>query len=197
MPAKIGGNESPEITVDGALDMAGPMFLIGPRAPQLNDYALRLEFDRNTVTFRNGRARMLGGPVRFGSVVSRAGTRSLHLGGVAAARDVGLFLDLPALTRLTGRAEWRGNLSFGTAGSHLQLESSLVGIGSRMPAPLDKLEPVALPLRLDPIIHLMITPMAGAPPAFAWPATFIFGNGRLRIRLTGKASPLHLSHILN
>lgn len=136
-------------TVEGVLDMAGPTFSIGPRAPQMTDYAVRLEFDRNTVAFRNGRARMLGGPVRFGSVVSRTGTRSLHLGGVAAARNVGLFLNLPALTRLTGRTEWQGNLSFGAAGSHLQLESSLVGIGSRMPAPLDKLEPVALPLRLD------------------------------------------------
>jgi uncharacterized protein (TIGR02099 family) len=136
-------------TVNGTLDMAGPVFSVSPRAPQLNDYALQLEFDRNNVAFRNGRARMLGGPVRFGSVPSRKGTRTLHIGGVAEARDAALFLDVPVLTRLEGRTEWRGNLSFGKGGSHLRVESSLVGVGSRMPAPLDKLEPVALPVRFD------------------------------------------------
>jgi uncharacterized protein (TIGR02099 family) len=136
-------------TVDGTLDIAGPAFSVSSRVPQLDDYALRLEFNRNNVTFRNGRARMLGGPIRFGSVASRKGTRAVHLGGVAEARDVALFLDVPALTRLDGRAEWRGDLSFGESGLHLRVESSLVGIGSRMPAPLDKLEPVALPIRFD------------------------------------------------
>lgn len=138
-----------DIAVKGNLDMAGPAFSVDSRAPGLSDYAVRVEFDKNSFALRDGRAEMLGGPIRFNSVASRKGTRMLYLGGVAEAEALSAFLDLGTLSRLDGRAEWNGSLSFDKSGSHLRVESTLVGVGSGLPAPLDKLTTVALPMQVD------------------------------------------------
>ena len=143
--------ELSKLAVDGYLDIAGPEFDVAANVPKLTDYAVRIEFDKTSVALRNGRGRMLGGPLRFGSAsaVKGKGIPETFMGGQAQADDLAAFFDIPALRRLYGEAEWDGRLDFEESGAHLRIESSLVGLGSRLPAPLGKLDSAALPLRAD------------------------------------------------
>ncbi len=140
-----------ELAVDGHLDIAGPEFNVAAVAPQLNDYAVRIEFDKSAVALRNGRAHMLGGSVRFGSATDakRNGVSDIFLAGRAQADALAAFSGLSVLNRLYGEAEWEGRLDFEQSVAHLRVESTLAGLGSRLPAPLGKLESTVLPIRAD------------------------------------------------
>lgn len=143
--------EPSKLAVDGDLDIAGPKFNVAAEVPQLIDYAVRIEFDKSAVALRNGRAHMLGGPVRFGSAsdVKGKGVNDIFIVGRAQADALAAFSDLPVLRRLYGEAEWEGRLDFKRSAAHLRFESTLVGLGSRLPAPLGKLESTVLPIRAD------------------------------------------------
>jgi len=143
--------EPSELAVAGHLDIAGPEFDISAAVPQLNDYAVRIEFDKSAVALRNGRAHALGGAVRFGSASDsrRKGVNDIFMVGRAEADALAAFSDLPALRQLYGDAEWEGRLDFAQSVAHLRVESTLVGLGSRLPAPLGKLESASLPVRAD------------------------------------------------
>src|SRR5439155_19400544 len=100
---------------------------------------------------------------------------------------------------------YRGGQDEPTKGRHRRLEGSSFDVQTinalafhRLALPWSpSLRPfLALPLRFDPIAHLMIVPTAGAPAPLACAATFILGDRRCGIGLTGKASPLHLSDML-
>lgn len=133
----------------GEFDLAGPEFRVSPAVPVLRDYAVGIEFTEKAFALRNGRGTMLGGDIRFGSMTSSDDARAYHMAGTANATEVAAFLDWPLLRDVYGSAEWKGEWRIDSQGSRLRLQSSLVGIGSRLPAPLDKLQPTALPLALN------------------------------------------------
>ena len=141
--------EPDKITADGRLEMSGSVFKINARSPDLTDYAVRVEFDEKSIALRDGHGQMLGGGVRFQSIASAKATHAFYVAGQAEARDLGAFLDIGAPDRLEGRAEWSGSLNFDDGTSHLRIESTLVGIRSRLPMPLDKPESNALPISVD------------------------------------------------
>ena len=138
-----------DVSVDGALDMAGPEFSISSHTPMLRDYSARVEFDQHGVALRNGRAQTLGGAARFETEGAGTSSRLVHMDGTADARAVAAFLDPTAQNRVDGRTQWRGSFDYGNGGSHLRIESDLSGIGSRLPAPLDKPPSATLPLHFD------------------------------------------------
>ena len=144
--------ERSQLAVGGRLDIAGPEFELAAKVPELSDYAVRIEFDRTGVALRNGRGRMLGGPIRFSSApeTTNKGVPTTYLGGRAQANDLAAFFDLPALRRLYGEAEWNGQLDFKEDSvTHLRVDSTLEGLGSRLPAPLGKPDSSTLPISVQ------------------------------------------------
>jgi uncharacterized protein (TIGR02099 family) len=138
-----------DVSVDGALDIAGPRFSVAARVPQLNDYSVKLEFDKRAIWLRNGRANVFGGPMSFASDNKQADARSILLGGSADVRQVATYLGSHARGRVDGRTPWRGRLDYDKAGMHLRIDATLAGVASRLPAPLDKLRANAMPVNLD------------------------------------------------
>jgi len=138
-----------DVDLEGSLDLSGPNFIVSPRVPVLRDYTARVEFTEDQVMLRNGRAQALGGEVRFGSRASPRGTMEIDLSGTMGAASLATFTRSLLLARTYGDARWDGRLVFRNGESHLHAESSLVGMGSRLPAPMRKQLAKALPIKFD------------------------------------------------
>jgi uncharacterized protein (TIGR02099 family) len=138
-----------DVAVEGSVDLAGQYFTVSPSVPVLRNYSARVEFSEDRVALRNGLAQALGGDLRFGSRASPGGTMEIGLSGTVAATSLAEFTRSPLLARLYGSAKWNGQLIFRKGESHLHAESTLVGVGSRLPAPMDKNMPTALPIQFD------------------------------------------------
>jgi uncharacterized protein YhdP len=73
----------------------------------------------------------------------------IGMSGTIAAASLATFTRSPLLAHLYGDAKWNGRLVFSNGESHLHAVSSLVGIGSRLPSPMGKQAPSALPVMFD------------------------------------------------
>jgi uncharacterized protein (TIGR02099 family) len=138
-----------DVDLEGSIDLSGRNFVTSPQVPVLTDYTARVEFTEDQVMLRNGRAQALGGEVRFGSRASPGGTMEIDLSGTMGAASLATFTRSVLLANMYGDARWNGRLVFRGGESHLHAESSLVGMGSRLPAPMGKQLAKALPVKFD------------------------------------------------
>jgi uncharacterized protein (TIGR02099 family) len=138
-----------DVDIEGSIDLSGSNLILSSRVPVLRDYTARVEFTQDQVMLRNGRAQALGGEVRFGSRASPLGTMEIDLSGSVGAASLAAFTRSVLLTHMYGDAKWNGRLVFRKGESHLHAQSSLVGMGSRLPAPMDKQPAKALPVKFD------------------------------------------------
>ncbi len=118
----------------------------------------RLQFDREGYRAESVEAFIFDRPARIDVSTQSAGeqvTTRLAIDGRVLPSPLGRQLRLPQLERLDGESEFRAELDLNyhrkqpglTLG--LRLDSSLQGITSRLPAPLDKKGFLARPLHID------------------------------------------------
>lgn len=115
---------------------------------------------KNTQLFADDlTAELLGEPVsiRIRPVVT-ANSPYRHLARVSGATPVGRWMEvlrLPFAERLAGSIDWRAVILFparrdeNTAPLHILVHSDLIGVDSRMPAPLAKAAEISAALQLD------------------------------------------------
>lgn len=137
------------VKVSGRLALSGARMEVSPRVPPLSNYSARIDFTQNSVSVKNGAAQLLGGAMHFD--VANRKDRSLAIGlrGRANVSELTTFTGNRVLGHLYGSTDWRGALSLRKDVAQLRIESDLVGIGSRLPAPLYKSPQTSLPSKLD------------------------------------------------
>ena len=142
--------------VQGAVTLAGNDLQISNDTPRLSGARGVVAFSETGFTVTAGQARALGGDVRVEgglSVQPGAASATLRMQGVATAEGLRQASELGALARLGQYASGQTNYSvaLGLRGgvTELQINSTLQGLGLRLPAPLSKAEDTVLPLRLD------------------------------------------------
>lgn len=148
--------------VVGSVNFLGNDVRITPTTPLLGQTKGAVSFTEKGFNIQGAQALMLGGDVRFegGSVPSTAATAptsptSVVIHGQGTASAVGLqqagdLSFIPALAKYaTGSAAYSAELRFKQGQSEVLVQSSLVGMGLNLPAPMNKLPAASWPLRYD------------------------------------------------
>ena len=138
-----------DTAVSGRFRGSGERFSVDPRVPELTNYSAKLEFSRRELSISDGRATFLGGPLRFGGGKRKNGSIELNMDGALSAAELARRFEHPAWRGVRGEADWRGRLSFLNKQARLSVQSSLTGIESSLPSPLDKPAAATLPLNLE------------------------------------------------
>lgn len=124
-------------TVAGRLTFDDNAIFPGPDLPRLEKISGALDFTDQAVSARKITGRVLGGPAAVTAATEGGQVRVRGQGSfTAAALDTWFGKEIAG--RLSGQSDWRGELRLERGKSRFRLESNLVGIGSRLPAPLEK-----------------------------------------------------------
>ncbi len=165
---KIPLHHAPDTTLGGRLSLRGNT-LISAALPRLDQVKGDLVFSQDTLTAQSVNAQLFGGPVSV-SVSARQGRAQFQAQGRATASGLAAWMNQPWGKRLSGEARWRGQMVMAQAATQLRIESDLVGVESRLPAPLNK--PAAQPMPLlitrlpqpgnEELIEIQLERMLGA-----------------------------------
>ena len=141
---KIPLHHSRDTTLGGRLSFRGNT-LFPPALPQLDQVQGDIIFTQNSLTSQGLNAQFLGGPVSLAASTSGGRTLVQAQGRVSSA-GLAPWIGKTWGGRLTGEARWRGQIALGQDNTQVRIESDLVGMESRLPAPLNK--PASQPLPL-------------------------------------------------
>jgi len=116
--------------------------------PALTQVSGALDMTEQSVTASGLRGRVFGGPlkVQVGSVVGRV---SIQASGQAQMRELSQHFGWPLIDHLSGGAAWQADIGIRGRQAEIRIASDLLGVSSPLPAPLNKVATVALPLRID------------------------------------------------
>jgi uncharacterized protein (TIGR02099 family) len=142
-------HKTADVAMVGRFSGSGTRLRVDPRVPDLADYTLALGFSERELKIEEGRARFLGGPLRIDGGTRKGGGFEINLGGTVAVAELARRFAHPAWRGVEGSGEWRGRLTVQNQSARLSLQSALQGVGSRLPAPLDKASAATLPLKID------------------------------------------------
>jgi len=135
---------SHDTTLAGRLSFQGDT-LLPPALPRLDQVRGDIDFTGNGLSAKNLAAQFLGGPLRV-DTQTRSGQVQVLAQGRATAAGLTAWLGAPWKDQLSGQAAWRGQIDIEPVGERIRIESDLVGLGSNLPAPLEKSAAQPLPL---------------------------------------------------
>jgi uncharacterized protein (TIGR02099 family) len=138
------------VQVQGDYRFAGNTLVLDPALPPVERAAGTVTFSESSLQVRDASGRFLGGPLAVSGGTVRGGDLTLIARGT---------FTVAALEPLLGEA-WRGLLkgsapytatilSRGKRPTRLVIESTLAGVASELPPPLDKPAATSLPLRIS------------------------------------------------
>jgi len=145
-----------DTTLQGRVDLVETRLQMRPDVPALDALQAHLEFTERQFHLTQGQAQVAGGPLAFDGRLDEAGVLRFAGQGHATAQGLRALGMLDALARIAhqfdGQTDYRLQLALTPGGPTLQVDSDLVGLASRLPAPLNKpaAQPVALRARLQP-----------------------------------------------
>lgn len=144
--------------VAGNVTFPGNDVRITPTTPLLAQAKGVVSFNEKGFSIQGAQAAMLGGGIRFegGTVPAvAAAPSSVVIRGQGTATALGLqqagdLSFIPSLAKhATGNAAYSAELRFKQGQSEVSVQSTLVGMGLTLPAPMNKLAAASLPLRYD------------------------------------------------
>ncbi|MEO6293697.1 MAG: DUF3971 domain-containing protein, partial [Burkholderiaceae bacterium] len=144
--------------VTGAVTFLGNDVQIAPSTPLLAQTKGTVGFSEKGFSIQNASAQMLGGDIRFegGSTPATASAVSavvIRGQGMVSAQGLQQAADLSFIPKLakyaTGSAPYSAELRFRHGQSELMVQSTLVGLGLNLPAPMNKPAQSSWPLRYD------------------------------------------------
>lgn len=138
-----------ETKVAGSYQFVGNRVSIDPDWPPVEQVSGRLEFTDSGVSMRAVNAQFLGGPVAVSMANQRDGSIAVNARGTLNAALLQSVLEQPLLRQVSGTTAWSSSMNFGKRGATIVVESSLQGIASVLPAPLNKVPADVLPLRFE------------------------------------------------
>ncbi|MFO7541475.1 MAG: YhdP family protein [Thiobacillus sp.] len=125
-----------DTTLSGRLSLlGGTLFPSG--LPRIDQARGEINFTENGLSAKNLNAQFLGGGLRVDAATREGQVQVLMQGRVTAA-GLGPWLGASWGKRLSGQAQWRGQVDLGSGGERIRVESDLVGLSSTLPAPLTK-----------------------------------------------------------
>lgn len=114
--------------------------------PALSAMHGKLDFTEESILAQNMTANIFGGPTRFSLQSRPDGTLLVNASGMISDTGLREAFDLPLLARLHGTTDWSGEIQIDNREADLSIQSSLAGISSSLPPPLDKVPSQTLPL---------------------------------------------------
>jgi uncharacterized protein (TIGR02099 family) len=147
VPLRTPGQSS----VQGRLQLQGNSLRLLPGTPWLGQTSGLLEFSEQGFRVPQAQAQMMGGPLQFSGGLHDDGRVRFEGQGRATAQGLRQAAELGWLARAAaafdGESAYRAALALGGAGLDLDITSSLQGLASRLPAPLNKPAEAIWPLR--------------------------------------------------
>ena len=138
-----------ETKVAGSYQFIANRVNLAADLPPLEQVSGRLEFTDTGVSMRAVNAQFLGGPVALSMSSQRDGSIAVSARGTLSTAQLPSVLDEPLLRQVSGTTAWSSTINFGKRGTTVVIESSLQGITSSLPAPLNKAPGDVLPLRFE------------------------------------------------
>jgi len=135
-----------DTTLTGRLSFQGDT-LYRAGLPRLDQVHGDIDFTGNSLNAKNVTALLLGGPLRI-DTATRNGQVQILAQGRTTAAGMAPWLGEALSKRLSGQANWRGQVDLEPRGERIRIESDLLGLGSSLPAPLAKTAAQALPLQV-------------------------------------------------
>ncbi len=137
MSIKVPLRHSADTTLAGRLFFGRNTISPGPDLPRLDQVGGVLDFTGQTVTAQKITARLLGGPATV-MAVTEDGQVQVRGHGTFMAAALNAWFGKDIAGRLSGQADWQGELNLERGRQRFRLESNLLGLGARLPAPLEK-----------------------------------------------------------
>lgn len=137
MNIKVPLRHSDDTTLAGRLVFDRNLLYPGPDMPRMEQVSGTLDFTDQSVTAKKISARLLGGPAALTAVTENEQVRVRGQGVFnAAALETWFGKDIAG--RLSGQSNWKGELVLKRGKPRFSLESNLVGLDARLPAPMEK-----------------------------------------------------------
>jgi uncharacterized protein (TIGR02099 family) len=135
---------SHDATIAGSLSFVGDT-LRTANLPPLEQVRGDITFTESSLSAKNISAQFLGGPLSVDASTQTDRVQITTQGRVTAA-GMAPWLGKAWASDLSGQTGWRGQIDLEPAGTRIRVESDLLGLGSRLPAPLAKGATQPLPL---------------------------------------------------
>ncbi len=135
--------------VTGSVQLAGNEVTVERGLPALAQVSGTIQFTEKTLALRDVTGEFLGGTVKLDGEGNEADRVVVRASGRTSAAGIRQLADNVATQALDGAAEWRANLELHHRALAMKIESDLVGLASRLPAPFGKARETALPLRIE------------------------------------------------
>ncbi len=136
-----------DTTVNGKLSFLGSSLTLAG-LPRIDQIRGAIDFTDSGLSARQIAAQFLGGPLRVDAHTRNDQVQILAQGQATAAGLIP-WLGSGWSARLSGQTAWRGQIDLLPTGEKLQLESTLLGLASALPAPLAKSAAQSLPFHFS------------------------------------------------
>lgn len=138
------------VQVQGDYRFAGNTLVLDPALPPVERAAGTLSFTENSLQVRDVSGRFLGGPLAVSGGSARGGELTLLARGSFTVAALEPLLGAPWGGVLKGSAPYTATfISRGKRPLRVVIESTLAGVASELPPPLDKPAAASLPLRVS------------------------------------------------
>ena len=145
--------------VKGEYQFARNRLQVDPALPAFLDAGGHVGFTESQLSVKNGVARVFGDAVTVSGGTRPDGSVLLNAQGNLSVAALRQELDLPLLDHLSGSAAWKGAVSVPKRGGvEFVLDSTLQGVTSSLPDPLNKSAAASLPFRFE----IAVPPGSGA-----------------------------------
>ncbi len=136
--------------VKGEYQFAHNALRVAPSLPAFTEAAGRVAFTESQLVVKNGSARVFGDPVMVSGGTRPDGSVVLNTQGTLSVTGLRQAVDLPLLDHLSGSAPWKGAVTVPKKGGvEFVLDSTLNGIVSSLPDPLNKSAAASMPFHFE------------------------------------------------
>lgn len=135
--------------VEGDFRFSGNRVAVVDWLPALEQARAHVRFSEDSLHIDGGQARMLGEPITLAAATREDGRVRFTLEGRASMRALRSQYDGPLMDRLSGTAPWQARIDAGRGEVSASIRSTLAGVSSSLPYPLNKRAEVPLPLALQ------------------------------------------------
>ncbi|WP_407279914.1 YhdP family protein [Aromatoleum evansii] len=135
-------------TVKGEYRFAANRLAVVEGLPPLTEAAGVVRFTENDLAIPEARARLYGEPMQLMASTAKDGGVVFDARGGLKVQAVREAHDWPGLDHLSGGSAWQANIDVRSQGTRVVVDSTLAGVASSLPEPLNKSATAAWPLRV-------------------------------------------------
>lgn len=150
---KIPLDDTDKTQVVGDLQLRDNTLRLSPSLPVFARTAAKIHFTEKDFALSDGVTQLLGGEAKVSGALQPDGSLRFDAQGTATAQGMQQAAELGGLpvlaSRLKGQAAYALQVSVLRGQTEFKLDSSLVGLASDLPAPLNKLAGAELPLHIQ------------------------------------------------